>query len=77
MKHVQIFLKGVGYAEFQNEKKFILLAHSQGGLYAQQFARTYPDMFGGIVFVDPLSANDNRYKKVYFKREESITKIPS
>lgn len=46
MKHLQIFLKGVGYAEFQNEKKFILLAHSQGGLYAQQFARTYPDMFG-------------------------------
>lgn len=47
------------------KRKIILLAHSQGGLYAQQFARMYPDMVSGIVFIDPLSANDNTYKTVF------------
>lgn len=44
--------------------KIIIVAHSQGGLYAQQFARLYPDMTKGLVLLDPLSANDNQYKKV-------------
>lgn len=52
------------------KSKMILLAHSQGGLYAQQFARMYPDMVRGIVFVDPLSANDNTYKSVFSTAEE-------
>lgn len=52
------------------KSKMILLAHSQGGLYAQQFARMYPDMIRGIVFVDPLSANDNTYKSVFSTAEE-------
>ena len=30
--------------ELPCKSKMILLAHSQGGLYAQQFARMYPDM---------------------------------
>ena len=46
------------------------MAHSQGGLYAQQFARMYPDMVNGIVFVDPLSAKDNTYKTVFQTVEE-------
>lgn len=50
--------------------KIALLAHSQGGMYAQQFARMYPDMVRGIVFVDPLSANDNTYKSVFPTAEE-------
>ena len=50
--------------------KVTLLAHSQGGLYAQQFARMYPDMVSGIVFVDPLSAKDNTYKTVFQTVEE-------
>ena len=50
--------------------KITFLAHSQGGLYAQQFARMYPDMVCGIVFVDPLSANDNTYKSVFLTAEE-------
>ena len=50
--------------------KITFLAHSQGGLYAQQFARMYPDMVRGIVFVDPLSANDNKYKSVFSTAEE-------
>ena len=50
--------------------KITFLAHSQGGLYAQQFARMYPDMVCGIVFVDPLSANDNTYKTVFTTTDE-------
>ena len=50
--------------------KITFLAHSQGGLYAQKFARTYPDMVRGIVFVDPLSANDNIYKSVFLTAKE-------
>ena len=56
--------------ELPCKNKMILLAHSQGGLYAQQFARMYPDMVRGIVFVDPLSANDNTYKMVFQTAEE-------
>ena len=52
------------------KKQIILLAHSQGGLYAQQFARMYPKMVRGIVFVDPLSANDNTYKTVFPTAQE-------
>ena len=52
------------------KSKITFLAHSQGGLYAQQFARMYPDMVRGIVFVDPLSANDNKYKSVFSTAEE-------
>lgn len=52
------------------KSKITLLAHSQGGLYAQQFARMYPDMVRGIVFVDPLSANDNIYKTVFPTAED-------
>lgn len=50
--------------------KIIILSHSQGGLYAQQFARMYRDMVRGIVFIDPLSANDNKYKEVFTSIEE-------
>lgn len=52
------------------KNKIIFLSHSQGCLYIQQFARMYPDMVGGIVFVDPLSANDNIYKTVFQTAEE-------
>ena len=52
------------------KSKIIILAHSQGGLYAQQFARLYPNMIRGIVFVDPLSANDNTYKSVFTTADE-------
>ena len=61
------------YTLLQNlacERKVIILAHSQGGLYAQQFARMYPDMVSGIVYLDPLSANDNTYKSVFKTAEE-------
>ena len=46
-----------------------LLAHSQGGLYAQQFARLYPDLVEKLVLLDPLSADDNRFKRELTKKE--------
>ena len=54
----------------QRKDKIIILSHSQGGLYAQQFARMYRDMVRGIVFMDPLSANDNKYKEAFTSIEE-------
>ena len=56
--------------ELPYKNKISFLAHSQGGLYAQQFARMYPEMVRGIVFADPLSANDNTYKSVFSTAED-------
>ena len=56
--------------ELSCKNKITFLAHSQGGLYVQQFARMYPDMVRGIVFIDPLSANDNTYRSVFLTAEE-------
>ncbi|NWF69095.1 MAG: alpha/beta hydrolase [Chloroflexi bacterium] len=41
---------------------FVLVGHSQGGLYAQHFARLYPQDTAGVVLLDPLSPDDNRFK---------------
>ena len=40
----------------------ILIGHSQGGLYAQQFARDYPARTAGAVLIDPLCAGDDRFR---------------
>ena len=53
----------------KHKKKIIFLAHSQGGLYIQQFARLYPEMVKGIVLLDPLSANDNQFKQQLTAKE--------
>jgi pimeloyl-ACP methyl ester carboxylesterase len=42
---------------------FFLVAHSQGGLYAQQYARLFPKKVSGIVFLDPLTPKDNEFRK--------------
>lgn len=52
------------------EKKTMIVAHSQGGLYAQQFARLYPEMTKGLVLLDPLSASDSEYKKILTPDEQ-------
>ncbi len=52
------------------EEQITLLAHSQGGLYAQQFIRLYPNMVKGILLIDPLSANDNKYKTLLTPEEQ-------
>ncbi|MBO5292064.1 MAG: alpha/beta fold hydrolase [Lachnospiraceae bacterium] len=45
------------------EEKITLLAHSQGGLYAQQFARIYPQHVRNMVLLDPLSPHDSAFQK--------------
>lgn len=40
---------------------YILVGHSQGGLYVQHFARLFPDEVAGCVFLDPLSTEDVRF----------------
>ena len=52
------------------DEKITLIAHSQGGLYAQQFARLYPHMIKGLLLLDPLSANDNKYKTLLTPEEQ-------
>ncbi|MDD3921691.1 MAG: alpha/beta hydrolase, partial [Eubacteriales bacterium] len=58
----------LGY--LQSAEKVLLIAHSQGGLYAQQFARLYPQMVQGLLLLDPLSANDSQYKEVLSPEEQ-------
>lgn len=53
----------------KQEEKVIIIAHSQGGLYAQQFARLYPDMVKGLILLDPLSANDHLFKELLTGKE--------
>lgn len=53
----------------KHEEKIIIIAHSQGGLYAQQFTRLYPDMVKGLILIDPLSANDNKFKELLSDKE--------
>ena len=41
---------------------YILLGHSQGGLYLQLFGRLFPEDVAGAVFLDPVSSDDQRFK---------------
>lgn len=49
--------------------KIVLIAHSQGGLYSQQFCRLYPNLVKGLILLDPLSANDNTFKECLSAKE--------
>lgn len=52
-----------------HDTKIILIAHSQGGLYAQQYIRMYPEEVKGVIFIDPLSAGDYVFKEQLTKKE--------
>lgn len=45
------------------DKDFILIGHSQGGLYAVEYAYTYPDKVKGIILLDPATPFDNMFKE--------------
>ena len=49
--------------QIEHTEKVILIAHSQGGLYVQQYARLFPEQVGGILLLDPLSARDYLFKE--------------
>lgn len=55
--------------EVEHCERIILIAHSQGGLYAQQFCRLYPDLVEMVVLLYPLSAEDSRFKEKLTKKE--------
>lgn len=55
--------------QIPHEDKVILIGHSQGGLYVQQFARKYPSIVKGVILLDPLSASDNQFKELLTKEE--------
>lgn len=55
--------------QLPHKNEVILIAHSQGGLYAQQFARLYPDMVKGLILLDPLSASDRQFCELLSKEE--------
>ena len=42
-------------------KPFVLVGHSQGGLYVRLLAATQPDSVAGLVLLDPLSPDDSRF----------------
>jgi pimeloyl-ACP methyl ester carboxylesterase len=46
-----------------------LVGHSQGGLYAQQFVRDYPNRVKTLILIDPLSANDSCFSALLTKEE--------
>lgn len=47
---------------------YILVGHSQGGLYVNHFCRLYPDVVGGIVLIDPMSPDDVRFRQELLPR---------
>lgn len=59
--HIAAELHGL-LEKLDHAEKVTLLAHSQGGLYAQKFARMYPELVEGLVLLDPLSPEDSRFR---------------
>ncbi len=41
---------------------YVLVGHAQGGLYAQLFGRLHPDEVAGVLFLDPVSPDNQRFK---------------
>ncbi|MBQ1629143.1 MAG: alpha/beta hydrolase [Treponema sp.] len=49
--------------EIPHDEKLVIIGHSQGGLYASEFCGIYPEVVKGLILLDPLSKEDNRFKK--------------
>jgi pimeloyl-ACP methyl ester carboxylesterase len=49
--------------EFLPGRRVILVGHSLGGLYAQAFARAFPDRTLGLVLVDPLTPWNGEFRE--------------
>ncbi len=45
------------------ERDITLIGHSQGGLYAVQFALQYPEMVGGLILLDPATPFDQGFRE--------------
>ena len=55
--------------EIPHEKKIVIIGHSQGGMYASEFCGIYPEIVKGLILLDPLSIEDNRFKMELTARE--------
>lgn len=52
-------------AEQQIKPPYILVGHSLGGLYAQYFARSYPDELAGLLLVDSVHPTQMEQRGAY------------
>ncbi|MDP2887250.1 MAG: alpha/beta hydrolase [Ignavibacteria bacterium] len=41
----------------------VLVGHSLGGLFVNRFCRMFPDLVAGVVLIDPMSPDDNRFER--------------
>ena len=55
--------------EIPHDEKIVIIGHSQGGMYASEFCGIYPEIVKGLILLDPLSVEDNRFKKELTARE--------
>jgi len=55
--------------EIPHYEKLVVIGHSQGGLYAAEFCGIYPEIVKGLILLDPLSIEDNRFKKELTAKE--------
>jgi pimeloyl-ACP methyl ester carboxylesterase len=55
--------------EIPHDEKIVIIGHSQGGLYAVEFCGIYPEIVKGLILLDPLSVEDNRFKKELTAKE--------
>lgn len=51
------------------EKNVILIGHSQGGLYAVQFAVMFPESVDGLILLDPATPFDDEFKDALSPKE--------
>ena len=47
--------------EISHDEKIVIIGHSQGGMYATEFCGIYPEIVKGLILLDPLSIEDNRF----------------
>ncbi len=55
--------------EVPHDEKIVIIGHSQGGLYASEFCGLYPETVKSLILLDPLSTEDNRFKKELTAKE--------
>lgn len=55
--------------EIPHDEKVVIIGHSQGGMYASEFCGIYPEIVKGLILLDPLSIEDNRFKMELTARE--------
>jgi len=51
------------------ERNITLIGHSQGGLYAVQFALQYPEMVDGLILLDPATPFDQEFRESLSTKE--------